>query len=60
MTDSYEQALIQAKTDLAFALAQGDSNAEDEAAERIAHLEYLGPERWTEAAEVARLIEEGT
>jgi hypothetical protein len=42
-----EELLKQAETDLAFALAQGDPNAEDEAAERIARLKdaesYLTP-----------------
>ena len=35
---THEAELRQAETDLAFALAQGDGYAEDEAAERIARI----------------------
>jgi hypothetical protein len=45
-----QQELEQAKADLAFALAQGDGYAEDDAAARIATLEkQLADARWTGA-----------
>ena len=39
MSSDLQQQLQKAQTDLAFALAQGDGYAEDEAAERIRRLE---------------------
>ena len=41
MADPYTELLAEARIDLAFALAQGDGVAEDEAAARIAALEEL-------------------
>ena len=44
--DTYTKALNKAKADLAFALAQGDGYAEDEADARLKALEELGRESW--------------
>jgi hypothetical protein len=51
-TADLDKAIQQAKTDLAFALAQGDGYAEDEAAERLAKAER-DRDAWIEGLNVA-------